>query len=250
MKKALSGLLILCLLLSSLSLFVGCGASGEVVYEEADTYSVGSARVEDKITAVEIYWVSGSVTLKGALTTKTVIWEDYHYESNNTLRYRVKDGVLQVYPSASGVKDADKVKKNLEVELPLDLANALERVEIKTEGNTPVTVEMLKTKKLSVNTAAGSIDVDSQLKTANFITKSGNLKVSSIGADSLSFASKTGSAELALHLYGFTAVMENKKGSFESGYECYRNGNIYTYGTQETSLRLSTAGKVTLNDVE
>ena len=249
MKKIVTGLLILALLASSLALFAGCGSAGSVKYADPDSYSVGSGSTTEEITAVEIYWPCGSVNVSGALTVDVDVREDYYYKNDHALRYRVREGVLQIYPAASGVNDAHKVKKNLTVSLPLDIASSLERVEIKTIGDTPVTLKNVKPANLSVQTAAGNVDFQGQLKRAEIVTESGSFKAYSIGTESLRFTSKTGSAELALHLYGYVAVMENAKGSFESGYECYQNGNIYTYGTQETTCIFSTAGKVTLNDV-
>lgn len=250
MKKIITGLLILSLLVASLSLLAGCASEGKVKYADPDSYSVGSASIDEEITAVEIYWACGSVTLSAELTVDVDVWEDYHYPNSHALRYRVKDGVLQIYPAASGVNDAHKVKKDLEVNLPLAVAASLERVEIKTIGETPVTLKNVKPAQLFISTTAGDVDFLGQLKKAEITTVSGNFKARSIGTESLRFASKTGSADLALHLYGFTAVMENKKGSFESSYAFYKNDDIYTYGTQETPCVFSTAGKVTLNDVD
>lgn len=246
-KKILTCALALALLLALLGVFTSCG--NRVKYDGADEFVMGGFSTEETVTSVEILWVKGSVTLTGTLLPKVSVKENYAHRNDNTLRYHLSDGVLRIYPCASGA-DAEEVAKDLTVEIPYEMAYALESVKIVAKGDVAVGINMIETKTLDVTAEAGNVHYKGRLHKASVTTQSGNFTADSMTAEELRFTSDTGNATLALHLFGFTAVMQDERGSFESTYETYKNGGIYTYGTQATTLIFATDGKVTVTDVD
>ena len=253
MKKISAILLVACMLLGSLFLFTGC--ADRVKYEDEDSYASGPMNTPNKdITAIEIYWTSGEVEIRGILlsqigTSGVTVWEDYTANNDNTMRTRLVNGVLQIYPSASGTKVDDIPKKKLTVDLPLDLAYRIESISVTALGDTCVSLDRVNPNALTVNTRAGDVTVNGTPKSVSVTTVGGNLNMTgSVG--SLHFISETGSADLALLSYGFAAVMENASGRFETDYAVSENGNIYSYGTQSDAFRFDTAGTVKITKSE
>ena len=253
LKKILAFLLIACLLLCSLSLLTGCAE--RLKYEEEDTYKAGVLNTPSKgITAVEVYWTSGEVEIRGVLISElgvsgVTVWEDYTADNEYTLRTRIKNGVLQVYPAESGAKLDSIPKKNLTIDLPLDLAYSLERITVTALGDTKVTLEKTSPAALTVNAEAGDVILQGNPGTVEVTTTSGDLKLTSGKATetsltSLRFTSEDGNAELSLDSYGFTAKMEGTSGHFTSDYETSASGGIYSYGTQKSAMVFHTAGLV------
>lgn len=247
LKKILTCALTLALLLAMLGAFTSCGE--KVRYDGEDEFTMGGFSTEETVTSIEILWVKGSVTIAGSLGNKVSVKENYKHRNDNTLRYRLADGVLQIYPCASGT-DAEEVAKDLTVELPYAMAYALENVKIVAKGDVAVGMNMIETKTLNVTAEAGNVHYKGRLHKATVTTASGDFSADSMTAEEIRFTSDTGDATLALHLFGFTAVMQDERGTFASTYEAYKNGGIYTYGTQASTLIFATDGKVTLTDVD
>lgn len=252
MKKIVSVLLAISLMLGAMTLLTGCAEC--IKYSDEDSYSTGPLNTPDKnITAVEIYWTSGAVEINGVLVSQlgvsgVTVWEDYTATNDNTVRTRVVNGVLQIYPAASGTRVEDIPKKTLKVELPLDVAYALESVSVTVLGDAKVSLNKVNPKSLSLSTKTGDVMIDGTPASASITTVSGNLVMTSINTpEYLRFASETGNATLAVPLYGFAAVMEEGMGQFVTDYEVTENGNIYSTGTQATTFAFRTAGTVTLN---
>lgn len=247
MKKIFALLLTISMLLGSMLLLSGCSA--RVRYDNADAYTAaeGSFEIEEEIHSVEIYWEGKYVSVSGAFVNKVKAQEDHETADNKAMHYLVEDGVLKIYPCASGKKVAD-LAKSLFLELPMDIANSLQKLEIKGKGDTTVYLQMMKPTELLVTTEDGSVNFDGELNRAHVETEKGNFVAKSVSLSDLEFVSEVGNVNISLHLYGFTAVMLNEKGTFVSDYEETQNGNIYSYGTQEPSLIFDTEGVVNLQE--
>lgn len=245
MKRILALSIVFCFLLAMPWTFTAC-AKPTVEYEEAETYAAGALISEEKITAIKIFWACGEVTVKGDATTyRVTVWEDYPDRDENTVRHRIKDGVLEIMPCASGA-NVDELAKGITVGIPLDLAQQLEYVSVSVIGDTKVNVSALQAKNLDLTAEAGDVTLDRVFGEAVVTTTSGNLKMENHNIEKLSFTSETGNAEVTAFFAGFTAVMQEGLGSFTSEYEVYQNENIYTYGTQENSLVFRTKGSVSV----
>ena len=247
MRRWIAVGLTLALLVGTLSLLSACG--GRITYENSESYQTGTLWTEGEIKGVEIYWEGREVRVTGAFSTMISVKEDYTEKDEKALRYSFENGILKIYPCASGTRLGD-LSKTLFVELPYAQAYALDYVNIVAVGDTAVDVQLLRPKTLSLTAEDGDISFDGLFGDGKFATKSGNLHVSGVGCDSFDFVSDTGSANISLHLQGFTAVMRGGEGFFTTTYDAHQNGNIYTYGTQTPLLLFTTSGNVRLSDEE
>lgn len=245
MKKLITVTLSLSLILGAIAMLTACG--NRVTYENSESYSVGPLWAEDEVKAIEIYWEGREVSVFGAFSDMISLKEDYTQKDEKALRYLFEDGILKVYPCASGERLGD-LSKTLFVEIPYTQAYALDYVKIVATEDTNVDIKLLKPKTLDVTTEDGDITFDGILLDGKFKTEEGDLTVTSIGCDSFDFASETGNANLYFHLQGFTAIMRENKGHFTTTYDTHQNGSIYTYGTQEKILMFLTEGYVSLSD--
>ena len=244
-KKHLARLVALSLSLCLLLAFSGCGF--QVTYENAESYTAGALQTEKTIKSLEIHWVSGEVSVLGAMTTKLIAYDNHAAGGEEGLYHQLDGDTLRIYPCASGI-DAPDFAKKLTVKIPLAYAYELESVRIVAVGDTKATLGSLGTQDLTVTAEDGDVSFDGSFETASITTKRGNFTAKSMSFDKLNFVSDKGNANLSLHTNGFTAVMREGKGRFTTTYAAYRNGDVYTFGTMEDELLLLTAGTVTLKD--
>ena len=238
MKKIFALILASSLLLGSMLLFSGC--SKRVRYDNGDDYSAldesGVIATEEDIHSVKLYWDGTTVVITGSLNSDGIkATEDKTDDADKSLHYLVEDGVLNIYPCASGERLGD-LAKSLILELPIALANSLQSLNVEVVGDTKVMMQMMKPTSLTVRAEDGNVSFDGTLNEAYVETTKGNLDVKTPTLFDVTFLSEVGNANISSHLYGFTAVMYNEDGSFTSSYEAAQNGKIYTYGTQETVL--------------
>ena len=111
-------------------LFAGIHVGG---YTYDDTgFSVGNGRSDEKITALSIDWLQGSVTVLSSDGDEIVITEDYDGDKgSHRLRWRIRDGELTVKyckPRLFGSYDVES--KHLTVEIPAAMLEMLGEVEI------------------------------------------------------------------------------------------------------------------------
>ena len=247
MKRWITVGLTLALLVGTVSVFTACGR--RITYENSESYQAGTLWTEGEIKGIEIYWEGREVRVTSAFSTMISVKEDYTGTDEKALRYLLEDGILKIYPCASGTRLGD-LSKTLFVELPYAQAYALDYVKVVALGDTALDIHQLRAGTLSLKAEDGDISFDGLFGEGKFVTESGNLRVNSVSCESFDFASDTGSANVSLHLQGFTAIMRENKGFFTSTYDVYQNGNIYTYGTQEPLLLFTTSGNVRLSDEE
>lgn len=252
MKKILALILVPCLLLGSLFLFSGCAK--RVKYDNGDAYSTtstGLIETEETIHSVEIYWEGKIVSVIGSLLTNTVkVAEDETEDDDKALHYLVEEGVLKIYPCASGERISD-LSKSLILQLPLAMANSLQSLKIEVKGDTKVQLSTMKPASLEVLAEDGNVSFENgTLDRVRVETVKGNLTVRTPKVTDFAFLSEVGNANIDSRLYGFTAVMHNENGTLTSGYDMTQNGKIYTYGTQETVFIFDTEGKIHIQDYD
>lgn len=247
MKKLLSFLLVLTLLFGCVSLFSGCAR--RVTYENEEDYSVGAFETDEEIHTVEIYWDGRGVSVSAAFRDKIRAQEDYENADAKAMRYAISDGVLKIYPCASG-KSVEKLAKTLFLELPMEIVDGLRSLKIETAGRTKVNLQMMKAEKLTVIAKDGNVSIDGALSRVFVETKTGNFDIKSATITELDFKSLTGNANLNLHLQGFLAVMREEEGTFRTDYDVSENGTLFSYGSQEAFLAFTTEGTVNLKDYD
>ena len=171
-------------------------------------------------------------------------------DEDKALHYLVEEGVLKIYPCASGERLGD-LSKSLILQLPLTLANSLQSLKVEVKGDTKVQLSTMKPASLEVVAEDGSVSFeDGTLDRVRVETVKGNLTVQAPKVTDLAFLSEVGNANISSRLYGFTAVMHNENGTFTSDYDMTQNGKIYTYGNQETVFIFDTEGKIHLQDYD
>ncbi|MBQ9735666.1 MAG: DUF4097 family beta strand repeat protein [Clostridia bacterium] len=234
------------LLLASLTLLSSCG--GTVRYDDADYKTGGLISDSETVKAIEIVWQSGEVKVEGVLTDKLFVMEDRLPGDDLALRYRLKDGVLSIYPCASG-ENAARLEKKLIVQIPYAMANALERVTVTTDS-ADVECSLLTTAALTVTTDSGDVSYMGGAKDATVTTVSGELDMQASGVDALCFTSVSGDADVAIQTAGFKAVMNGGSGeiNFDGPISVHQSANIYSYGDQKSTLVFTTkSGEVELS---
>lgn len=244
MKKLLALILVPCLLLGCVTALSGCAR--RITYENEEAYSVGAFETDADIHTVEIYWDGRGVSVTAAYTDKIKATEDHTDADAKAMRYAISDGVLRIYPCASG-KSVEKLSKTLFLELPMEIVDGLRSVKIEAVGKTKVNLQMIKASSLSVIAEDGNVSIDGSLSKVYVKTKTGSLDVKSATVKEFDFVSLVGNAKLSFHLQGFVAVMRGEDGTFTTDYDASQNGRIYSYGAQDTILTFETEGAVNLN---
>ena len=241
-KRILTGILTGALMLALLGAFVGC--ADNITYENADEYTAGDFQTEEKISSVVIYWEGGEVLLKNTISS-TLRASEERDATAVKMQYRIKDGVLSIYPCASG--ERVEAKKSLTLYLPYDYANTIETVSITTVGAAPVTVESAAAQKLTVVADAAPVIVKGRIGEVNVTTATGDLLIESQRAEKINFTSDKGNASISLQTNGFVAVMQGG-GELTTEFDAHRDGNAYRYGNQSLAMIFDTRGDVALKN--
>lgn len=247
MKKALALILTLSLLLGCVSMLSGCGR--RISYENGEAYTAGAFESDADIHSIEIYWDGKAVRVTSAFTDKIVAKEDYEEKDEEALHYSIADGVLKIYPCASGERVGD-LSKTLLLQLPMAIVDGLRSLKIEAYGDTKVDLQTMKASSLSVVAEDGSVHMDGALSRIYVETVKGDLSVKSATVTELDFVSVVGNANLSLHLQGFIAVMRGEVSEFKTNYEGTDGGTRFDYGTQETILTFDTEGAVSIFDYD
>ena len=128
----LTGVLLGALLLGGDGFIFGISLGG-YVYEDADSYNVGNGESADAITALDIDWVDGSVSIVPTDGDKITITEDYSGDKDELrLRWKVENGRLTVKYRKSGRfgLDKDNRGKALTIGVPRTVLEAVSKMDI------------------------------------------------------------------------------------------------------------------------
>lgn len=213
MKRIIAALLA-CLLLA----FMGCISLASIRYSDADRYTAGNFTYDgSKVTAVEIDWVSGSITLKNGKGTLSVSeTSEKQLSEEDQMHWWIDGTTLRIRYCKSGKKInlvGDLLeKKDLTVELP-----AFADLSIDVAAGKIVAEDMLDVGTFKVNTASGGasigflsakeVDIDTASGAWEFgmvsvsgefdvDTASGGLSVDEITANSVEVDSASGGVSI------------------------------------------------------
>ena len=175
--------IVLCLLtgLFALAMFretfghggISLGFGGD--YYNDDEFSVGNGTTDRTITALDIDWVAGDVTVAVSDGDRVEIFEDYDGEEADRLRWKVEGGELIVKfrkPSWFDEGYADD-GKNLTVLIPASMADGLDEIQIETVHSTQDV--RVSARELELSSVSGSMTVRGDYGTADIETVSGGL---------------------------------------------------------------------------
>ncbi|MBQ1821380.1 MAG: DUF4097 family beta strand repeat protein [Clostridia bacterium] len=275
------------LLAGCMFLFAGCTCSGIIRYADADKYTPGGFTYEaEKITAVDVDWSAGGITLKNGSGTLSVSEsggdslkeEDrlYWWIDGTTLRIRFcKSGHL------STVKASDK---HLTLELPdfVDLDVDIASGKIEAEGmlnlgelnvdtaSGGMELQNLFAKQASIDSASGGLHITNASVTGAFEvdSASGALTVEQISADSVKIDSASGGIVLGIGTVNSVKIdsasggitirlqsaergaqvrIESVSGSVNVKLPNEKDGNTYRIGSGECKIEIdSVSGGVTV----
>ena len=227
MKKIGSIILIAML---CLALF-GCGRT-TFVYKNADKYTMGGSELGDKIEALEIEWIDGSVTVeyhsestvKFSETSKQPLIDDA------VMRWWLDGTTLHLKYAASNVILPSGLNKHLTVYIPENFE--FESVEISTVSGS-ISFEKMSAKTAELSAVSGSVDASGS---------AGNLNMSSVsGTVNAEFETKTATLENISGNINFSAMsdIENLKIQTVSGFIDARTKDINNGKIETTSGKLT-----------
>ena len=201
MKKTTLLLLLtaLCLLLSS------CTSLGSV-YTNADKYTAGGARIDQRVEDIDINWVDGMVTIEYHNGNEIILKETENLSRDQELRWLLDGRQLKVQYAASGLRALSGLQKELTVLLPAGLV--LDDVKINV-ASAEVQADGIEADEINVNTASGRVALrqtgHAEKVTVN--TASGDVAVALSDADELKL--NTASGKVIADIYQADEVKAN-----------------------------------------
>ncbi len=141
-------------LLASMHIYLGNTYS----YNE-NGYSVGEAEIDDKITNITVDWISGSVKMTATDGDLVTLSEDDSLSDEYKLRYKVTNGTLDIRYIKNGENTSKCPQKNLIIEIPKNLANALNNVELDL-ASSQVDMSGITANGIDIDTASGAVLAD------------------------------------------------------------------------------------------
>lgn len=207
-------------------LFGGCGSVnlGGISYEHADRYTAGDASFTGAITALEVEWPTGDVSLSTGETAETTVAETANRELTEETRVHTwLDGsTLHVKFAASGLHGMFvDLKKSLSVVLPqgtdlkeLQISCASASLTVKAvsaekavldSASGSVKTNELTADVLKINTASGSVSGSVTVKrSADVETASGSVRLDLQAEEAENVHIKTASGAVDTNVFGKT----------------------------------------------
>lgn len=146
------------LLLSGCGLHIrpSLGLSG-INYEHPEKYTVGGAAFTGRVEAVEIHWLSGSVTVTGGAGDEIRFSETANRQLSQdlSLHYWLDGSTLCIQFCRSGSWNLNGLEKKLTLQLPERLLDTLTVDTVSAR----VDLEELETEELEVDTVSGSVSL-------------------------------------------------------------------------------------------
>lgn len=99
--------------------FDGISIGNSYRYKDADSYLTGEFSIEaPSIKSIDLEWVAGSVDISVGEGDKIVVSESGYNDEDERLRYRIKDGKIDIKFRKSGMRMLSKLSKELHIKLP------------------------------------------------------------------------------------------------------------------------------------
>ena len=233
-------------------------------YANADKYLAGNQTYEEEITAIDIDWISGSVTLVEDETVTGVKIEEVTdlTKEKEWVHSYIDNGKLMIKFFAANTWCSawfDYTK-----ELTVTYHPGLESVDVDiTSGS--LKAESITAKEVNIDMTSGkaNIDkivadsVDTDLTSGNIEIKnvtakeydadltSGTITVGFTAIDKADFDLTSGKINLTLPSDGATVKVSKTSGSVATERECSINNNTYKFGTGAAAISVSmTSGKL------
>ena len=236
-------------------------------YANADKYLAGDQTYEEEITALDIDWISGSVTLVEDPTIIGVKVEEVTdlTKEQEWVHSYVDNGKLMVKFFASGTwcsKPFGYTKEltvtyrpgidSINIDLTSGSLNAksmtAKDVEIDmTSGN--ATIDSIVAESVDTDLTSGEIEIK-QMTAKEFDADltSGTFTVGFTSIEKADFDLTSGKINMTLPVDGGTVKVSKTSGTVNTNRECSVNNNTYKFGTGSADIKVSmTSGKLTIN---
>jgi len=156
---------------------------GNYTFDDANTYSVGGTTLNDgTIHSIDVEWLAGSVRISATKEDEIIIRETVTSDSRDALRWRVRDGELQIrYCKPRFFGRNEPQKKNLEILLPSSMLpenGGLQRIKIENVSSL-IDIGNLGVTDLEIENVSGDIDIGNDvIGSMDLETVSGGVNIS------------------------------------------------------------------------
>lgn len=270
----LTGLLASVILIRSGMDFLGGFISPATKYANEKAYTVGGGLVSERIDALEINWVDGSITVESYDGDKVEIAEDDISNRDDMLRYRVADGklIIQYRKSGGSLLKNWRLKKDITVRIPSDMVPDFMELEISSvsaridvsdiSAYNSVTINNVSGKVnlnhvganwLEVNTVSGDVKADGRFYHINTDSVSGNVSVvTSEAPKDIECDSVSGDVTVSMpDNSGFEVNFDAVSGDLNSDFDLVKRGSRYIYGDGRAEYEFdSVSGDFTLERID
>lgn len=267
----LTGLMLSIIVFRDFSSFINSGISfgfNSFKYKNESEYKAGNTDISENISAIEIHWINGSINVEKYDGKTVSVKETGANDSDDELRYLVRNGrlIIQFRKSGWAFGISRKLNKHLTIKIPENMANDMKSLEIEsvsasidvsdlTIGQTlslenvsgTVTIKNTDVNKLDIETVSGDVIFDGSLKELDSESVSANTNISTkIMPNKIDFDTVSGDIELALpENSGFTVDIDSVSGKFNCTFSTSRIDDKYIYGDGSSDFNIdSVSGNV------
>ena len=250
-RGLLTALIMSLLLVGCLWGLVGCGGSNllgnhYVKYDDS-AYILGNDTLTETVHSVEIDWVGGNISVAASETKYISFAEEGKFTDEAlSLRYRVKEGKLDIRFAKSNVKLPNNFKKQLTLTLPADLLEGLDIDGV--SGN--ISVEDVSAREISVDSVSGNVSLVSvRADELSTDTVSGNLSIDDCVFKSAEIDTVSGEIELIFGISpDFRCEFETVSGKVHNLVGATKSGDVYVCGEGSARIKADTvSGDITLD---
>lgn len=166
-------------------------------YEDAGSYLVGEFSIEpDSIKKIDLDWVAGNAHISVGDGNEIVVSEDGCEDDDDRLRYRIKNGKIDIKFRKSGIGPINNFKKDIYISLPE--GTVLEDLDIQLVSSSLDLEGDLTVNDLSVEGVSGKIEISGvNSNDIDISSVSGNISAQNITTRELSCESTSGDVDFS-----------------------------------------------------
>lgn len=170
---------------------------GGNTYSEPESYTTGSGSARGKLTALDIDWARGDISLRLYDGDSILLTEDDVSDPDEQMRFRLRDGILTVHTRKSGLWWGSFPKKNLEILIPRACADALRSLNI-DHATGAILLDGLTVRTLNIDAASAEVRASAcSFTSVDIDAASGDCFFTDCTVDDFSMDAASGSADLS-----------------------------------------------------
>lgn len=151
---------------------------GRYHYDD-DGYSVGSGSTREMVTSLSADWPAGEISIVPSDTDEVVITEEFDGNDNLRVRWRVKNGVLEIkFRSPVNFGNTSAPSKKLTIAIPEEMLSAMRNVDLELVS-ADLSIVGMSANEVDIMVVSGKVDVQCGIiDSLDVETVDGNVKVS------------------------------------------------------------------------